>query len=162
MNSRMLAVLAVGCIGVLTWGSAGCGSRSAGTGTSITGKVLYKGQPVAGGDLALHPKSPGGIPYSCKINADGSFSGTLPPGTVGEMTVTVQTSAPQRGGQATFGEEMRQKNKELVAKAIKSSGATLPSFGPVAVPEKYTQKTTSPLTWTITEGPNTKDFELTD
>jgi hypothetical protein len=163
MKNRILVVLAAACTGVAAWGSAGCGSKS-GTAASISGKVLYKGQPLTGGDIAFHPKTKGAIPYSCKIKTDGSFSGTLSPDMLGEVVVTVQTiKPPKKGGQSKIEEEMRQKNRDLVTKVIKTQGNTITAgTALVAVPEKYAQAATSPLRWTITAGSNTTDFELTD
>jgi hypothetical protein len=171
MKSRILAALAAGCVVVFAWGSAGCQSRSSSAAASISGKVLYKGQPLTGGDIAFHPKAAGGIPYSCPINADGSFSGTLPTGTLGDVIVTVQTmpaATPASSGQSRgaakvkMAAEMREKMLKEYAGKIKKDQEhkTTPPAQPV--PQKYTQKTTSPLTWTITEGSNTKDFDLTD
>jgi hypothetical protein len=166
MKQRIPAVLAAGVIVVFAWGFAGCGSNAPGSAASISGKVLYKGQPLTGGDIALHPKAPGGVPYSCKINADGSFSGTLPAGTLGEVIVTVQTRPPQtRPVQTRAGakEDMREKMlKEFGGKIKKDKEHKEGPPPPAPVPAKYTQKATSPLTWTITEGSNTKNFDLTD
>src|SRR5262245_400924 len=67
-----LWVLAVSSL-VLGMAVAGCG----GTTASVSGKVLYKGKPVTGGDLSFSPIAEGtkepGKPAAGVVRPDGSY-----------------------------------------------------------------------------------------
>jgi hypothetical protein len=153
-------VTLAGCA-VCLWGVSGCESKTMTTAAAtVSGKVLFKGRPLNGGDMAFFPKT--GIPFSCKINADGSFSAGLPDQTRGEVVVTVRTTAETTTSGRRQPAEAKEQQEKMLAKIRKEKGMPLSAGPPVEIPGKYAQKDTSPLRWTLAEGSNTKDFDLTD
>jgi hypothetical protein len=155
----MCLVVAVlfACVGLI-----GC-SKSAPRGNTISGKVTYKGAPVANGSIKFFTKDDKGFKevYAGLLKQDGSFSFDGAP-TLGEVVVTVTEAFDPLAGMAQkFRNQQEidqgvQKMKEAMAKNKGDASQ------PVAtnVPPKYKDPTTSGLNWLIKEGTNSKDFEL--
>jgi hypothetical protein len=120
----------------------GCGGEDVPETAKVSGVVLYKGQPVAGAEVNFHPKE--GHPATGRTGPDGQFvlttydaeDGAVP----GTHTVTVQL----------FPEEA------LPGMEAESSGAA-------AIPEKYADPGSSPLTQEVKAGEkNDLTLELVD
>jgi len=147
---------------------AGCGDSSKAT---VSGKVTYKGAPVTGGTLTLHPAS--GADFPIVIKADGSFYVTDAP--IGQMAVAIETDSvpsntmppgmtppkdtPVPGQTASLPKDMPPPKDYSPAKPSDTSAG----LKKVAIPSKYKDPTTSGLTWDIKGGSNAaKEFDLTD
>jgi hypothetical protein len=154
---------------------SGCGQRSSATGASVSGKVLFNGVPVSGGDIKFHPKQ--GPPYTGNLNAQGEFSHAGVP-IMGEVIVTIDTRALKDIAAAAdptdFGKmgnkgakndakakETMSKMKDKMPAGMSLNPAAGKSLTYVEIPAKYADPKTSGLTWEIKSGPNEKTFELT-
>lgn len=136
---------------------AGCsgGSKS----VSVSGKVMYKGAPVTGGTLTLHPTDGKGAGTTITIDPSGTFSMNEIP--TGPKTVTIETEsikstptgnyAPPPGMKPPAGADPGKQHVDA---------SNLPKYVPI--PKKYANPTTSQLTWDIGKGKNDKTFELSD
>ncbi len=157
----------------------GCAGKNDSDRVQLTGKVSYKGNPVTGGDVTLHPMSPSkGTPTNLKIGADGilTITGVDP----GEYKMVINTdsvkaagsgpapSLPGKGSSDTVKAPpsgMPQPPKDLAGsgsgpKIESTNTSKQPVF--VAIPTKYKAVGTTPLTITLVKGKQEKDFELVD
>jgi hypothetical protein len=135
----------------------GCKRGNPNAPAKISGKVLYKGDPVPGGTVTFNPtgEGPG---YTAAIAPDGSYHATDLP--TGEFVVTIDN------------EFMNPEHKMKEYRGAKDKGQVM-SPAPqgknkagegtyIKLPPKYTDKKTSPFHETINKGEQTKNFELTD
>lgn len=146
---------------------AGCTSSHQ-SGSTVSGKVTYKGQPVTSGTITFHrtaAEQAGAYPYPLK--SDGTYEGA---GLVAEeMIVTIETESanpkqktPKYNPKAGAKEDpTAQYDKMMREKGFNASNPPDPSLY-VPIPKKYADKKTSPLKTTITKGRNSKDFDLQD
>jgi hypothetical protein len=138
---------------------AGCGQQTG----HISGKVLYQGQPLAGGRLTFRPADPKLNTLSVPIDADGRYEATLP---VGEVTIAVdnrELQPPTRDPSPGLPPGIKlpdQAGGAKAAPAAPSSGQAKPSGKYVPIPEKFYQAETSGLTYTVKKGEDTLDIEL--
>jgi hypothetical protein len=140
----------VGCALILAVGLlAGCGGGK--KKLSLSGKVTYKGEPVTGGSVTLHPTDGKTKPLTAPLNADGTYSVTPP--ALGEMKVAISTESV-RGQTGDRYPMMKGKDK--------GSADASKMFKYKEIPTKYANPETSKLSVTIVDGPNVKDFDLTD
>jgi hypothetical protein len=144
-NSRTtyhLAVLVVGTI--LALGSVGCGSRFTG---EVNGIVKYKGKPLPGGMVTvLHPDGRIG---EGRIQEDGTYSIPNAPG--GDVKVKVHTQRPIPA------------NPMFDRLAGTKKGETIYPMGKyVAIPQKYSDPSTSGLSLTVKRGSQEFNIDLTD
>lgn len=139
-------ILLVGLIAL-----SGCGSKALPAGT-VKGTITYKGQPVNGAALLLHPKT--GDPVTIPVSQEGTFEVASVP--EGEYVVVVQPSAGDSGVPSTKGMD-KAKAAEMQAKldAMKSP-PTIP------IPKKYLQQSTTDLKMTVSKGPQTVELVLKD
>jgi hypothetical protein len=129
----------------------GCGGGDAKKAT-ISGKVTYKGAPLAGGTLKLVPTS-GGSSYPVYIKPDGAFQVTDAP--VGNMQVAIESTGSGTGA-TTDSTKMAPP-----AGGGRPVATPAPSNGPV-IPARYNNPKTSGLTWDVKAGRNSeKTFDLT-
>jgi len=88
---RGFAVLLVAAMTALS----GCGG---GGGSSVTGKVTYKGKEVGGGSLVFSPQGEGGKSATADVKSDGTYAlGTNAPGDgarVGKYKILYSPPAP--------------------------------------------------------------------
>ena len=121
----------------------GCGAKSG----DITGKVLFRGEPLPAGKISFFCEG-GNKPVIARDITAGAYSILNAP--LGAARVTV----------VTF-----QIKQDPVPGAIQSPVPTDVSAAPsgpyVAIPDRYRMPDTSGLTYTITAGQQTKDWELT-
>jgi hypothetical protein len=129
---------------------AGCarGPRSG----LLTGSVTYKGQPVNGAALFLHPVG-GSEALLIPVAQDGTFSTADIP--QGEYKVVVQGTEGQPGP-PTQGMSPAQ----LAKASEKLAGLKTPAT--IRFPDKYKAPKTTPLTMTVRGGEQTENLELTD
>jgi hypothetical protein len=124
----------------------------------VSGKVMYKGQPVTKGVVSFVPVGgPGaqtGQAAAGEIGSDGSYTLTTfeqgDGAVVGEHTVLVQAREEDPAIQGK-GMPIPDAKGQLKIKPPKQ-----------LVPEKYATAQTSPLKFTVKEGSNTVDLNLED
>lgn len=155
----------------------GCTGKGDSDRVQLTAKVSYKGNPVTGGDVILHPMNKS-TPTNLKIGADGilTITGVDP----GDYKMVINTdsvkaagsgpapSQPGKGSSDTVKAPpsgMPQPPKDLAGagsgpKIESSNTSKQPVF--VAIPAKYKAVNTTPLTITLVKGKQEKDFELVD
>jgi hypothetical protein len=151
---RRIIVVSLGLLLVM-----GCGSKR-GSGGTLSGTVRYKGQPVNGAILRLHPASAEGIDYSIPVSQDGTFrSSDVPPG---EYKVAVEAATPpaqarhmpsMKGDNSPQAKEMQEKLNQM------QQGQDPPT---IPFPHKYKNMATTDLKCTIKPGEQKLDLELKD
>jgi hypothetical protein len=138
----------------------GCGS---GTGT-VKGQVTYQEKPVSGGLITFVPTDSKHNSVTAEIDENGNYQLTAPAGEV-RISVDNRSLKPEApAGPPSFPPELVKKfgkapptpKKEEPAEAgnKKSSGRYRD------IPDKYYRTDTSGLTYTVTSGTQTKNFEL--
>jgi hypothetical protein len=149
---RCLGLLVLSALLVLV---AGCGRK----GSTVSGKVYYKGQPLTAGMVQFFPEGKGGD-FSSSIKQDGSYSiSKVPPGSV-KITVTSNTTNPMP------------KLPPMAAKGMKKGGEMMKKSGGegavnpfetkqgVAVPPKYGNPDESGLKLDVTGGNQPYDIKI--
>lgn len=123
---------------------SGCGGR---TGT-VSGRVTYKGSPVARAQVDVHPQN--GAPRTAVTDDQGNYRIDGVP--VGPCKVTVipfpESSEADRLGSAFF--------------RAARTGPTLPKESPARLPAKYAAPDSTPLTLDARSGDNPFDLTLAD
>ncbi|MCD4728826.1 MAG: hypothetical protein K8R46_14300 [Pirellulales bacterium] len=118
---------------------------------SVSGKVTYQGKPIASGRIGFHPED-GRRPAMAAIEPDGCYKLTTfdskDGALLGKHRVTIKSTRTV-GGLPLDG----------FNRDAKAAPASLPKLEWL-VPEKYSQKDTTPLTAEVEEGENTIDFDL--
>ncbi|MBX9578760.1 MAG: carboxypeptidase-like regulatory domain-containing protein [Gemmataceae bacterium] len=162
---------------------AGC-SKS-GASSTVTGRVLYKGEPVKAG--IVYFKSDQGE-YYAQLRDNGTYTfNNLPTGTF-TVVVDNETWNPEQKQQDYVKSKAGKKISAGMAKGFseydkmvgggamagKGGAAEDTTTGPskevkeeltrlyVKLPKKYSHPKTSGLSYTVVGGEQTKDFELTD
>ncbi|HJZ58674.1 MAG TPA: hypothetical protein VKE74_27275 [Gemmataceae bacterium] len=123
--------------------AAGCGG---GEGT-VRGKVTVGGQPVTHGSITFLSEAGKRDSYTAGI-VDGQY--TTDPIPCGSTKVYISSREVPPGGPVGGGSDLQATKKTAAKEKVV-----------VVVPEKYGSPETSGLTYTVTRGSNTKDFELT-
>lgn len=126
----------------------GCGSKASKT-TALSGKVIYKDQPLTGGTITvISPDSKEKI--NAMISPEGTYSvsGVSP----GEVIVTIETESIR--GQTGVSYQA-------------PPGHTAPDMGVklakyVPIPRSYGNPQATPLRVTLKNGSNKKDFSLNE
>jgi hypothetical protein len=139
----------------------GCNS-AAQSKNEVKGKVSYKGATLPGGHMVFYSAEDANLGEAV-INSDGTYTTVL--SKTGPCKVTVETESlkppeqpkpPANAPMPNLSEEDKRKMKESMAK---SSGA---AGNYVAIPKKYANVKTTPLTYDVASGKQTKDFDLSD
>jgi hypothetical protein len=153
------------CVALSLGLTAGCNSsRNPTAPASISGRVTYNNKPVRGGTIVFHAKEGKGS-YRSALAADGTYEITDLP--TGPMVITVETESlnPQKKGQSYGGGKGAKVDQEY-AEAMRKMGAPVGQATTrgeyVRIPEKYSNPRTSPLSMTLEEGRNVKEWSLTD
>jgi hypothetical protein len=147
---------------------AGCRSSSQTPGR-ITGRVTYNGQPVKAGNITFHSEDKGS--YNSSLSLDGSYEVTDLP--TGPMIVTVENAnfnpdkkIPAYPGKGGKGKGAAMDAERMAAEVRPGAGGPMTKEEMAAryvkIPAKYADPKKSDLTITITNGKQSKDFELTD
>jgi hypothetical protein len=129
----------------------GCG---AGKGT-VSGKVLYKGQPLKGGNVTFSPEQEGATTLSSRIQEDGSY--TVQGIATGPVKIAVETESakppptPQQLARRNVAPVPGDPNAES-----KEGGASRY----VKIPAKYKDSATSDLKYTVQRGSQSFDIKL--
>jgi hypothetical protein len=129
----------------------GCGGRGSRAGV-VTGTLTYKGRPVNGAALFLHPAGED-EPILIPVTEEGTFrTSDVPPG---EYTVVVE------GTPGTPGPPTQGMSPEKLAQAKEKLGnmGTPPT---IPFPNKYKSVKTSDKKVTVAAGEQTLNLELTD
>jgi hypothetical protein len=109
--------------------------------------------------MAFHPAS--GPAYPGVINPDGTYSFSDVP--LGNVKVTITTEGV--GATQPSMDEMMQRAGVKPPEGMQGTGPPVPEgmkAVKVDIPAKYAKVDTTPLTYQVTEGSQTKNFELTD
>ncbi len=163
---------------VFLFSAIGCGGPP--PSAKLSGKFTYKGQVVKGGTVLF--KFENGQAASA-ISSDGLYAFTDLPLGLAKVTIETETYNPaaehpvyaKAAGQADDRLKSANQYAEAMGKggpAEKGAGNTSTGLGGpfaaelaklyVKIPVKYTNEKTSGLSYTVVQGTQTKDFELTD
>lgn len=166
MSRSLLAKLAVSFSVVALIALAGCGDDGLGKRYPVSGKVTYKGKPVAKGSISFIAVAPDGRGAAGEIT-DGQYSMTTQsPGDgafPGSYTVTITALDVDMAAADAATKKMADKNKmampgmpdqAAVAKATRTAKND--------VPQKYSTAGTSGLKAEVKEQPTVLDFPLED
>lgn len=117
----------------------------------VTGKVLFRGKPLPGGQVVFVTVK-GGFNSSAVIDEKGNYQISAP---VGEVTIAVDNGMlePQRGP-SVQGFHPKSPDAEETEKPIKGRW--------VNIPHSYADPSTSDLKYTVKPGPQTYNIELSD
>lgn len=138
----------------------GCGSSKKPV-ARLSGSVKYNGTLVKAGTITFTAKGEsgeaGGI-YLATIEPDGTYSTSQVP--AGEFTVAIETeSANPDRAKKEYGNKGKMTSSPRPDYA---QAAETPKGAYVKIPDKYKDAKKSGLSVSLTNGKNTKDFELTD
>jgi hypothetical protein len=139
---------------------SGCNKKVGSNKFGVQGKVTYKNAPVTGGALTFHLSD--GSFENAVISPDGTYSTQLPAGTA-KVTVNTESLKDTNAGMPRdmkgMSKEMQDKMKE--AKEYQQKNAAGGTY--VAIPKKYTDKNSTPLSIEVKETrEQTIDIPLTD
>lgn len=158
MNRMPIAVLAVALV------LSGCGGGGEGTAKRekthpVSGKVTYRGQPVAGATITFNPGQDPARKAGFGITDDnGNYSiGTYAVGDgaiEGSYMVTISKALPAAVRQPDPPEDQYVPPEEMPA--------AKPTPPVQMIPAKYASPTSSGLTFEVKPGSNTFDIELKD
>jgi hypothetical protein len=130
-------------------GAAGCSTPTG----DVSGQVKFEGTPIASGRIVFQSQE-GKQEFYRSLIKDGSFEIKGVP--VGEVKITVESFPPPTGEPSNI------PGKDLGIMRDKSGSKPTGSGPYVKIPERYGSFDKSGLTYTVTQGPQTKDFNLTD
>jgi hypothetical protein len=130
----------------------------------VTGKVTYKGQPVAGAHVSFHPKSGQGPGAFGRTDAEGAFAlQTYEPGdgaAAGEYVVTVQKIETPAASSASGEDLFRQMEEKSKSGQQPADGSGEPKS---LLPEKYGSPESSDLKAVVPgTDPQAFEFDLQD
>jgi len=136
----------------------GCGGS--GAQGKLTGKVLYKGQPVTGGSVIFRPSTASENTVTAPILPDGSYTATVPAGVVKIAVDNRELQPPE----ATAKKEPR---PNLPKVGNVGTGTPDPRVNPqkpagtyIKLPDKYHDVASSGLSYTVKSGAQTYNIEL--
>jgi hypothetical protein len=136
----------------------GCGSKRGKDGM-VSGTIQYKGKPVNGAVLHLHPSPGPGADILIPVSQEGTFrTSNVPPG---EYKIVVEAkSPPPGGGMPPIPKKVDpSKEAEMKAKLQQVGGQETPT---IPYPAKYKILASTDLKCTIKEGEQTLPLELKD
>ena len=119
--------------------------------TEVSGKVLFKGKPLPGGTVSFVAVN-GGFTSTGTIDENGNYQIKAPVGDV-EISVMNRMLQPSRGSKgmrpARLKKAEAKENRLLKGRWVK-------------IPSHYEDPHTSGLKYTVKQGPQTHDIELSD
>jgi hypothetical protein len=139
--------------------AAGCSSQGV-----VSGKVLYQGKPVPGGNVSFLLDGARGV-MSSPIAEDGSYTiQNVPPGTVKITVETTSVRPPEQGSPAGMSPalakqyaEFTKKNRE---KAPQPADPQQAAKRYVPIPVQYSDPDKSNLTYVVKNGKQEHDIDL--
>jgi hypothetical protein len=138
--------LTLGVVTLFVLWSAGCGVRT----SRVHGTVTYQGKPLANASIIFLSN---GRAYPVRISSDGSYS--LPSLPHGHIDVAVQVEEPRTPPRPPPDLTRPQDNKAIAEMAAddagkqKGRGAQSPAGPTLEFPGKYTEPTTSGLSFEL-------------
>jgi hypothetical protein len=145
--------------------AAGCGSSTG----EVTGKVLLKGKPLAGGAVSFFPASGKGSNTS-RIKEDGTYTVIKVP--VGAVKIVVAPPAAGKldpkikmlvdavkSGKTKMSQEEIDKMPQEFRDALDGEGPSSSGHSG-KIPKQYTDPEKTVLEYTVTSGSQTHDIEL--
>jgi hypothetical protein len=141
---------------LLLLAAGGCGRSG-----TVSGKVKYKGHLLPSGQVVFFDSRDRQV-GSASIGSDGSYTATLPSGTLKMAVITPPPS--------TLGSLSKEKSKVIVEgikkmkkgafNPLEGEGQDLPPTKSIPVPTKYSSPGESGLTLTVLGGPQSFDIDL--
>jgi len=169
MNIRKVAnmrFMDLAGVSLLILVSAGCGGSSLGDPVPVSGRVLFKGDPVVGAKVSfLNTKEEGGRSASGTTDSSGSFSlttfksgdGAIP----GEYAITISKFETTGGGGPMDAADPDSLGSDYGAMMSAAASGESAKLGKELLPEKYAKASESGLTRSIVRGDrNEFEFEL--
>ena len=136
----------------------GCGGS--GAQGKLTGKVLYKGQPVTGGSVIFRPSSASENTVTARIDANGNYTATVPAGVVKIAVDNRELQPPE----ATAKKEPRPNLPKVgnvgTATPDPRVNPQKPAGTYIKLPDKYHDVASSGLSYTVKSGAQTYNIEL--
>jgi hypothetical protein len=132
----------------------GCSSKG-----TITGKITYQGKPLPVGTVTFVPEQGGSFISDIR---DGEYKVMKVPS--GPVKIAIAT--PSQSPPAQYIEQMRPPaellEKMVPGKAGEGSDKPFQERKPVSIPKRFSDPTTSGLTYTVKSGPQVFDIDLPD
>jgi hypothetical protein len=140
--------------------ASGCNKGNPNAPAELHGTVTYKGSPVTAGYVTFYAPNDSGV-YSIPIKPDGTYSQTDVP--AGDMTITVETESanPNKKKPSEYGGG-RGGAQTVSPKPDNAGAGSSPAGDYVKIPAKYADRKKSGLSYTVTNGKQKHDIELTD
>jgi hypothetical protein len=151
----------IGLFSGLAIALVGC-SRSSSQ-ASVKGIITCKGEPVPAGEVYFVFEQGGR--YGAALRSDGSYQFIdVPTGAVKVLVLARTLNSRQQGPPRApkgkqYDGEMRKRLREYDGPAGKGEP---PGGKSIEIPKKYASEKTSPLTFTVERGSQTRNFDLTD
>ena len=158
MLRRYLPVSTTACavtLSLVAFLCAGCGGSSlpAGPKGTVSGKVTYNGDPVPEKSSVSFMHAATSQTATSTVAAGGTYTLRMQGGTqvlAGDYQISVAPPAAA---------SVDDSDMDAYAEMMEGGGSAAP---PTAFPDKYNSFETSGLTFTVAEGANTHDIDLTD
>jgi hypothetical protein len=119
----------------------------------VKGRVLFKGTPLPGGQLAFHSAKGTSAAGTAVIDESGNYSINSPEGDV-KITVDNQMLMPGAAREKRIAEKMGAGPRPGGPQPTEVKGKYVP------IPAKYLSPETTDLTYTVKKGEQTHDIEL--
>jgi hypothetical protein len=140
---------------LLLLGTAGCGGKG-----TVSGKVKFKGNPLPSGSVVFFDEKDRQV-ASASISSDGSYSATVPTGTL-KIAITTPSSSLKAmpTAKSKVVSEAIQKMKKGAFNPLESENKDLIPEKTIQIPAKYGSPSDSGLTLTVIGGPQSFDIDL--
>lgn len=146
--------------------AVGCGTRK----SKVSGRVLYKGAPLPGGQMLFRPADPKQNTVSAELDAEGNYEAVLPVGAV-KVSVDNRELEPAADlsvglpGNLPFSPEAQKAFKGKPDPAASGAGGEntppgKPAGKYVKIPSRYYDSEKSGLEFTVESGEMKHDIEL--
>lgn len=134
--------------------AAGCASKA-----TITGTVSYKGKPIPSGNITFTPES--GAPLVNAPIREGKYSAeNVPTGNAKVSIMSMYMASRPSPMMDPSKKDKMAPPKDAPPEAQKAFQQSTQSKQGIKIPEKYTDPEQSGLSYTVTSGKQTKDFNL--
>jgi hypothetical protein len=126
----------------------------------VSGSLTYKGQPIKGGSMKFYGAD--GVGYDAQISDDGTYTANDIP--EGELVVVVETESinpGKKGAPPIRDQDKRSKMQQQQPPPDRAPPPTA-TAAYTKIPEKYSNRNTSPLTVQVKRGRQVINIDLTD